>query len=417
MSKWTRSLAETREGVVLALQAIRGNKFRSLMTIVGVMIGVGAVILVSTIMDGFEVYANSSIDKIGTNVMYVTRWDFATDFDNLTDAQRRRKHITMDEAYAIQDMCPLVQAVSPEKRSWNNVAKYGDKQIRTPDDFRGCWPELAVVKNRVCDYGRFIDDNDLARSAMVCVIGPEVADALFYERAEAIDKEIRVNGHRFLVIGVQEFVEDLFNISENDYIFIPMTTFDRLYPSIKRIRLVASAVSREKFDEAKDQVINALRRVRRVRSEEDNNFGIMTQDRFKGEIGEITGKVQLGATAVASVGLMVGVIGVMNIMLVAVTQRTREIGVRKAVGARRANILFQFLVEAVTLTGLGGIVGIIFGALIGFAVTSFLEWHYYLSPTWMAIGLLLSGGTGVIAGMYPAWRAARVDPIVALRYE
>lgn len=417
MSNWTRSLAETREGVILALQAIRGNKFRSLMTIVGVMIGVGAVILVSTIMDGFEVYANSSIDKIGSNVMYVTRWDMATDFDNLTDAQRRRKHITMAEAYAIQDMCPLVKAVSPEKRAWNNVAKYGDKQIRTPDDFRGCWPELAVVKNRDCEYGRFIDGNDLARGAMVCVIGPEVADALFYERGEALDKEIRVNGHKFLVIGVQEYIEDLFGISENDYIFIPMTTFDRLYPSIERVRLVVSAVSREKFAEAKDQVINALRRVRRVRSEDDNNFGIMTQDRFKREIGAITGKVQLGATAVASVGLMVGVIGVMNIMLVAVTQRTREIGVRKAVGARRANILFQFLVEAVTLTGLGGIIGIIFGALIGFAVTSFLDWHYYLSPTWMAIGLLLSGGTGVIAGMYPAWRAARVDPIVALRYE
>jgi putative ABC transport system permease protein len=196
-----------------------------------------------------------------------------------------------------------------------------------------------------------------------------------------------------------------------------MTTFDRIYPKVERIRLVASAVSREQFAEAKDQVVNALRRVRRVRSEEDNNFGIMTQDRFKGEIGAITGKVQLGATAVASVGLMVGVIGVMNIMLVAVTQRTREIGIRKAVGARKANILFQFLVEAATLTGLGGLVGIIFGALIGFGVTTALEWKYYLSPTWMIIGLVLSAGSGILAGLYPAWRAARVDPIVALRYE
>ncbi|HUU44266.1 MAG TPA: ABC transporter permease, partial [Acidobacteriota bacterium] len=406
MSGWMRSLAETREGVILALQAIRGNKFRSFMTIVGVMIGVGAVILVSTIMDGFDEYANSSIDKIGTNVMYVSRWDFATDFDNLTDEQRRRKHITMDEAYAIKEMCPLVKAVSPEKAAFDNVAKYEEKQIRTPDDFRGCWPELAVVANRACEYGRFIDENDMSRSAMVCVIGPDIADALFYARAEAIGKEITVNGRKFNVIGVQEYVEDLFNISENDYIYIPMTTFERLYPDIERVELVVSAVSREKLDAAMDQVTNALRRVRRVRPEEDNNFGIMTQDRFKNEIGAITGKVQLGATAVASVGLMVGIIGVMNIMLVAVTQRTREIGVRKAVGARRANILFQFLVEAGTLTGVGGIVGIIFGALIGFIVTSALEWNYYLSPAWMAIGLLLSGGTGIIAGMYPAWRAA-----------
>jgi putative ABC transport system permease protein len=218
-----RSLAETREGVMLALSAIRANKFRSLMTIVGVMIGVGAVILVSTIMDGFEEYANSSIDKIGSNVMYVTRWDMGTDFDNLTDAQRRRKHITMNEAYAIQEMCSLVQAVSPEKRSFDNLAQYEEKKIRNPDDFRGVWPELAIVKNRDCEFGRFINENDMARNAMVTVIGPEVADALFYDRAEAIDKVIRVNGRKFTVIGVQEQIEDLFGISENDYILIPDT--------------------------------------------------------------------------------------------------------------------------------------------------------------------------------------------------
>jgi putative ABC transport system permease protein len=410
-------MAETREGVILALQAIRANKFRSFMTIVGVMIGVGAVILVSTIMDGFEQYANTSIDKIGNNVLYITRWDHNTDFDNLTEEQRRRPHIRMKEAYAVRDMCPLIQAVSPEKRAFDNVAQYEEKKLRNPDDFRGCWPELAAVKNRDCEFGRFIDDNDMLRTAMVCVIGPEVADALFEARDEAVGKEIRVNGYRFTVIGVQEQIEDLFGISENDYIYIPMSTFDKLYPNEERIVLLASALSRTRIDEALDQVTNALRRVRKVRPEDDNNFGVMTQDRFKGEIGDITGKVQLGATAVASVGLLVGIIGVMNIMLVAVTQRTREIGVRKAVGARKVNILFQFLVEAGTLTGLGGIVGIIFGGLIGLLVTTILDWNYYLSPPWMAIGFLLSGGTGVIAGMYPAWRAARVDPIVALRYE
>ena len=160
-----------------------------------------------------------------------------------------------------------------------------------------------------------------------------------------------------------------------------------------------------------------MRRVRNVQADEENNFGIMTQDAFKNELGQITTSIQLGATAVACVGLLVGIIGVMNIMLVAVTQRTREIGIRKAVGARRANILFQFLVEAATLTGLGGIVGIIVGAGIGLLVTSLLEWKYFLSLIWIIIALLLSSGTGMIAGLYPAWHAAKVDPIVALRYE
>jgi putative ABC transport system permease protein len=166
-----------------------------------------------------------------------------------------------------------------------------------------------------------------------------------------------------------------------------------------------------------DQVVNALRRVRGVRPEEDNNFGILTQDIFRDEVMSITKTVQMGASAVASVGLLVGVIGVMNIMLVGVTQRTREIGVRKALGARRANILFQFLVEAVTLTGIGGVIGIVFGALLGLVVTTSLDWHYQLSFVWITISLILSAGTGIMAGMYPAWRAARVDPIVALRYE
>jgi putative ABC transport system permease protein len=401
----------------LALDAVKSNKFRSFMTIIGVMIGVGAVIVVNTIMDGFTQYAEASIDRIGSNVIYITKWDENTDFENLTDKERRRKNITMKEALAIQEMCPLIKAVSPEKKSYNNVAKYGSKQIRTPDDFRGCWPEQAIVTNREIDFGRFLDENDMRRGAMVCVIGPEIADALFDSRGEAIDKEIRINGYKFTVIGVLEYVEDLFNISENDFIYIPMSTFDKLYPGTERVYLLVSAYSRADFSEALDQVINALRRVRKVRPEDPNNFGVHTQDRFKGMVNDITIQVQLGATAVACVGLLVGVIGVMNIMLVAVTQRTREIGLRKAIGARKKNILFQFLVEAATLTSFGGLVGIVFGALLGLGITSVLEWKYYLSPLWAGIGLAMSIGTGLVAGMYPAWRAARVDPIVALRYE
>ena len=417
MSRIQFSLSEIMEGVRQALMSVRANKFRSIMTIIGVMIGVGAVILVNTIMDGFVIYAESSVDKIGSNVLYITKWGPGTDFDNLTDEQRRRPNIRMTEALAIVEMCDLVKAVSPEKRARNNIAKYEDKQIRNPDDFRGCWPELAIVNDRALSHGRFIDDADMNRAARVVVIGPEVADALFNEKDEAIGKQIRINGYRFSVIGVQEEVEDLFNISENDYLYIPMTTFDQLYPGTERVRLMVSATSRIMFDEAYDQVVNALRRVRKVRPEEENNFGIRTQDLFKTEIASITGNVQMGATAVACVGLLVGVIGVMNIMLIAVTQRTREIGLRMAIGAKRKAILFQFLVEAVTLTGMGGLVGIFLGASVGFVVTSLLEWKYSLSPMWMMIAISLSAGTGLLAGFYPAWRASKLDPIDALRYE
>lgn len=417
MSKFIRSLAELKEGMRLALLAVRANKFRSIMTIFGVMIGVAAVILVSTIMDGFNEYLLSSIDKIGKNVMYVDKWGPGVDFDNLTEEDRRRPEIRMKEAAAIEEYCSLVSAVSAEKRAFDNIAKYEDKKIRNPDDFRGCWPALAEVTARDCEFGRFIDDNDMRRGSMVCVIGPEVADALFADRAGAVGKEIRVNGWRFEVIGVQEYIDDFFGISENDYIYIPMTTFDRLYPGVEECELMVSAISRMHFTEAYDEVVNALRRVRQLRPEDDNNFGIYTQDRFKNQVGDLTGQIKLWGVAIAAVGLIVGVIGVMNIMLVAVTQRTREIGVRKAVGAKRSNIMFQFLVEAATLTLLGGAVGILVGALGGFGLTAALEWRYYLSPMWTLLGMSMSVGTGVIAGLYPAWRAARVDPIVALRYE
>lgn len=418
MSKqFRKSWPEMVEGMRLAFDAVRANKFRSIMTIIGVMIGVGAVILVNTIMEGFTQYTYSSIDKIGRNVMYISQWSGHEDWDNLTEEERRRKPITMDEAYAIQQYCPLVDAIAPQKSARNNVLKYEEKEIRTPDDFRGTWPAWADVMAREIAFGRTFDDNDMAREAMVVVIGPEIADALFASHADAVDKDIRINGYKFRVIGVMARIEDFFNISENDFAFIPMNTFERLYPNEKEVELLVSAVSRRTFDEAYDQVINAVRRVRKLRPEDENNFGVETQDRFKDQVGDITTKVQLGATGVACVGLMVGVIGVMNIMLIAVTQRTREIGVRKAVGARRANIMFQFLVEAGTLTGMGGLVGIIVGALVGWIVTSFLDWHYSLSLVWTAIGLVMSAGTGILAGLYPAWRAARVDPIVALRYE
>lgn len=417
MSRLFAINAEILEGVQLAVSAVKENKFRSFMTIVGVMIGVGAVILINTIMDGFVAYTESSIDKIGKNVIYVNKWDENTDFENLTEEQRRRPNIRMDEAYAIMNYCPLVESVSPEKRTYDNVAQYEDKKYRTPDDFRGCWPTQPIVTNRDLSHGRFIDQNDMDQGAMVCVIGPEIADALFNDRSEAVGKHIKVNGYRFKVIGVQEYIDDMFGISENDFIYIPMTTFDRLYPNTERVYLLVSAQSKETFDEAVDQVINALRRVRRLKADEENNFGIITQQLFKNEVNDITKNVQLGATAIASVGLMVGLIGVMNIMLVSVTQRTREIGVRKAVGAKRGNILFQFLIEAVTLTGMGGLVGIIFGALLGLLVTSILDWKYYLSFMWIFISIIMSAGTGIIAGLYPAWKASRVDPIIALQYE
>ena len=417
MSAKTNRISEIVESGSMALRSLFAHKFRSIMTIVGVFIGVAAVILVNTILEGFKNYTEASIDKIGTNVIYVTKWASHADAERARETGENRKNFTFKEVNAILESCDLIEAVAPQKRMFNNTAKYGNKRATSPDDFRGVWPDQQFVTNRGVEFGRYLNDIDMERRSMVCVLGPEMADALFDSRQEAIDKVIRVNGNKFVVIGVMEEIDDLFGISENDYIFIPLTTFDKLYPSVKNVTILASAVSREQMDEAMDQVTNALRRVRHVRPDEENNFGLLTQDRFKDQIGGITANIRIGGLAISSVGLLVGLIGVINIMLISVTERTREIGVRKAIGAKRSNILLQFLTEAATLTGIGGIVGIIVGAAGGWALTAALDWTYYLSPFWIVVGLVLSAGTGITAGLYPAWKAARLDPIEALRYE
>jgi putative ABC transport system permease protein len=417
METRTNRISEIVESGSMALRSLMAHKFRSFMTILGVLIGVAAVILVNTILEGFQNYTEASIDKIGTNVIYVTKWASRADAVRARETGENRKNFTLKDVDAIIENCDLVAAVAPQKRMYNNVAKYGNKRATNPDDYRGVWPEQAVVTNRGVEFGRFINDIDMERRSMVTVLGPEMADALFNVREDAIGKVIRVNSYKFTVIGVQEEIDDMFRISENDFIFIPMTTFEKLYPSTKDVTILLSVVSRDKIDAAKDQVTNALRKVRKVRPDEDNNFGLLTQDSFKERIGGFTDTVRIGGLAISSVGLLVGLIGVINIMLISVTERTREIGVRKAIGAKRSNILLQFLTEAATLTGIGGIVGIVVGAVGGLVLTTAIGWTYYLSPFWIVVGLVLSFGTGITAGLYPAWKAARLDPIEALRYE
>lgn len=417
MSENSTRLAQMVESVRMALQSVMANKFRSFMTIIGVMIGVLAVILVNTILEGFKEYTESSIDKIGTNVIYVSKWKSNADYEQARESGENRPDFDLDDAYGIIESCDLVSHVSVQKRQFNNNAKYGNKSATNPDDFRGVWPDHAIVTNRDVEFGRFINGVDQEHRAMVAVLGPEMADALFDSREEAIDKVIRVNGHKFTVIGVQEEIDDMFGISENDFIFIPLSTFEKLYPSIEEVTIMASAVSREEIPNALDQVTNSLRRTRRVRPDQESNFGLRTQDLFKDRIGEFTTNIRLIGFAISSVGLLVGLVGVMNIMLIAVTERTREIGIRKAIGARRSNILLQFLTEAATLTGVGGLIGVVLGAGGGWALTAALEWTYYLSPFWVTAGIILSAGTGIVAGTYPALKASRLDPIEALRYE
>ncbi len=410
---------EIRDAIAMGLGSLRANKLRSALTILGVMIGVASVIGLASIIDGLNSAVEGEIDTFGSNIIDIDRFPPGTDWDELTDAERNRPYMTTGEAEAIRDNCPTVEGVAPQNHYWapgGNTIKYSNRKVSNVR-YHGTWPDYLKVRDRNIIEGRFLSEIDVQTRAMVCVLGSKVAGSLF-EDEPAIDKEVRLNGDRFMVIGVFEEVKSNFdNDYQNNLVTIPLSTKEKLQPWDKALSLVARARSMEEMEQAKEEIINALRVYRRVPFNKENNFALSTQDTFKEQIANITKYIYLAMIIITSVGLMVGGIGVMNIMLVSVTERTREIGVRKAIGAKRSNIVMQFLTEATTLSGVGGCIGIVAGMVLGLVANALLGFPLTLSLFWIAIGFVVSVTVGLVSGVYPAYKASRLDPIEALRYE
>ncbi len=410
---------EVRDGILLALSAIRGNKLRAGLTILGVTVGVASVIGMASIVDGLDGAMNEEIDSLGSNVVWIMRFPPNTDRDQLTDEERNRPPITQGEALAIQENCTLVDGVSPQNyyfQPGGNEVKYGNRKFSQPRFF-GTWPDYVDVNNKNVVQGRFLNDTDEQFRLMNCAIGHDVAEVLF-EGDNPIGKEIRVNGNKFEVVGVLEEVSSNFgNDDLNRSVMIPLSTFEKIHPWEEALFLAARAVSYEQIEDAMDEITGILRNYRKVPFDKGDNFALSTQDQFKDIIGNITKYLYIAMIVITSVGLMVGGIGVMNIMLVSVTERTREIGIRKAIGAKRSNIILQFLTEAMTLSGTGGTIGVLLGVTVGLVVNGLLGFPLSISYIWVFIGFIVSVSVGLISGVYPAVKAAWLDPIEALRYE
>ncbi|PKK82256.1 MAG: hypothetical protein CVT49_14625 [candidate division Zixibacteria bacterium HGW-Zixibacteria-1] len=412
------TVVELKEGILMAFSALIGHKFRSSLTILGVLIGVWSVIGMTSLIIGLDSAVQSSIDNLGNNIIFIDRFGPEVDYDELTEEERNRKYMTVVEAEAIKAGCPTVAAVSPENHYWamgGNVVKYKGRKANRPA-IVGVWPEYQRVHNIILTGGRFISklDNDIR--ANNCVLGSTVKDALF-PNEDPIGKEIRLNNVRFTVVGVREKQDNMFDDGENNKVAIPLETFMKLYPSDEALTLVASAISPDKMEEAKEEIIIALRRTRNVPYNAENDFVVFGQEYIREIYGNISKYVYIAMIVISSIGLMVGGVGVMNIMLVSVTERTREIGVRKAIGAKRLNILWQFLIEAMTLSGTGGILGIIFGILTALLIKMVSPLPFGVSPLYVSLGFLVAVSVGLVAGLYPAYRAAIMDPIDSLRYE
>jgi len=420
--------AEWNESLQVALATIARQKTRALLTTLGVMIGVASVISVAAIIDGLNNYITDKVREIGSQSFFITRFKaFTVDFDRLTEEVRQRKHLTAEDAVAIKQQCPTVEKVTPilTRAAFIGGTMAGTNEIRFQNNhvetfiLRGGEPELTdTVPVYVVRDGRFLTHRENEHAAFVSVIGAPIADSLF-GRLDPIGRTVRINGLPFRVIGVFEPHQGLFGGPGVDqFVIIPYRTFAKLYPEIEEVVIAATVADARLMPQAEEEVAEVLRRRRRVPPEKPNDFEITSADLLTDLWQQLTGAIVLLTLIVASIGLLVGGIGVMNIMLVSVTERTAEIGVRKAVGARRKDIRAQFVLEAMALTGLGGLVGIFAGATVSLGVSAvFPELRTQLSWFWTAMGLLISLGVGLFFGIYPAVKASNLDPVRCLHYE
>lgn len=396
----------------IAIRAIMRNKLRSSLTILGIVIGVGAVIAMVSIGQGAKVMVEKQLESLGTNVLLIFP------VSTLHTAARGTEGgvtLTAEDASAIERECSAVTYTSPGIRATSQVV-YGNMNWAT--SILGVGPDYQIIRNWPLSSGRFISQQDVHSMAKVCVLGQTVVTNLF-GTLNPINKMVRINNMPFRVIGVLSVKgESAMGRDQDDTVLVPYTTVQRKIMGITYVNMVfASSVTTEARFEAIDQITTLLRQRHRIRSNEENDFQVVSQVEFASTIIETSRTMTILLGSIASVSLIVGGIGIMNIMLVSTTERTREIGIRMAVGAKEKDILLQFLIEAAVLSSIGGVVGIVFGIILSKLVSYFGGWPSQLSPISVAIAFLFSSMVGIFFGYYPAQKASRLNPIDALRYE
>jgi ABC-type antimicrobial peptide transport system permease subunit len=409
------------ENLWMALGTLRANKLRSFLTVIGVIIGVVTVMLIASIIAGVDTAVTREVESFGTRSMYISKFNPGIHVGRLSREERMRKPLTYDDALALSKL-PTVEAAVPFLEITNNF--FGQKLLVSGGGktsasvaLQGTLPDFEKAGTQIIAEGRFFSQFENDQNQNVCVIGSKVADD-FFRYGSPVDDTIKVGEQEFRVVGVlqkrEQFLFSGGSDDQNNVIYMPFNVARKLKPNSEDIYLLAVAKPGQ-MQAAMDEVTDTLRVRRNVSFGQPDSFGIETTESLISSFHAITGGIAIAMVVISSVGLMVGGIGVMNIMLVSVTERTREIGVRKAIGARRRDILWQFLIEAMTLTGFGGLVGLVVGWL-GTLLVKLIMPSYV--PLWApAAGFVASVGIGMIFGLWPAWKAARLDPIESLRYE
>ena len=410
---------ELLSAVGLALNTVREHKMRSFLTVLGVIIGTGTIIGVGSIIAGLDGAITNVIRSFGTNTAIIFK--FPIGFTRVTADEVKRKPLTYEQAQAIAERCPDVQVVSPYlfPNAFGvpqvNQARYKGNELYQPN-IGGTEPSYAAGGQAEMKEGRFFTEVENEHHMPVIVVGEDVPRALM-SGEDPIDKWIDVNGHKFQIIGVMLRPAASFPGQDDTRLLLPYFTMHKMFPAARENMLVVVAKP-EKLAAAIDEARAVLRIMRRVPVAKPDDFFISTSEQMVEQFHSVTAMVALVMVVLSSIGLLVGGIGVMNIMLVSVTERTREIGIRKAIGARRADIVLQFLTEAVVLTGLGGLIGMSVGWLISLIARLVFPALPTAVPLWAAaLGVIVSVAIGLFFGIWPANKAARLDPVVALRYE
>ena len=413
------TLAQARENFLAAMETLRSSKVRSALTVLGIVIGVSSVIS----MAAMNKFVQGRVESLGSRTYFLTRFPPGQDPAHMPERIRTRRYI--EYSYA-----EFIRQAAPDVRNVNTIGTrgffFGDSNLITSGDHsvekvivRGAEPEYTeAIPLFAIERGRFISAFDEEHARAVVVLGAAISESLF-PNTDAIGKTVRINGAAYEVIGVFEHDQGLFLGPGVDiFAIIPLSNFKKQYPEAKELILLFTVPKNVNVDMAQGEVIQVMRRLRRVPPEKDNDFELSSPDFLSNLWNQLTGALVILTTVISSIGLLVGGIGVMNIMLISVTERTQEIGVRKAIGARRADIRLQFLLEAVVLTLVGGIIGILIGSGVSTLVRTLVpSIPATLSYLWVTIGFMISVGVGVFFGYYPASVAANLDPIDCLRYE
>ena len=409
------------ENLWMALATLRANKLRSFLTVIGVIIGVVTVMLIASIIAGFDLAVTREVESFGTRSMYISKFNPGIHVGRLSREERMRKPLTYEDAIALSKL-PTVETAVPFLEITNNffgqkIMVSGGGKTSASVALQGTLPDFEKAGTQVIAEGRFFSQFENDQNESVCVVASKVADD-FFKFGSPVGQTIKIGAEEYRVVGLlqkrEQFLFSGGSDDQNNVIYLPYNVARKLKPNSEDVYLLAVARP-GMMQEAMDQVTDTLRIRRNVSFGKPDNFGIETTESLISSFHAITAGIAIGMIVISSVGLMVGGIGVMNIMLVSVTERTREIGVRKAIGARRKDIMWQFLIEAMTLTGFGGLIGLAIGwsltLLVKLIMPSYVPWW---AP---AMGFFASVGIGMVFGLWPAWKAARLDPIESLRYE